>query len=61
MVFKMTEDGRTYLDEIRIANVLSVNVISVFMQIASDTLNPTTTPITPPSSERIIASIRNCI
>ena len=26
MVFKMPEDGRTYLDEIRIANVLSVSV-----------------------------------
>ena len=44
----------------QIANVLSENVISVFMQIASDTPKPTTTPITPPSSERIIASIKNC-
>ena len=44
----------------QIANVLSENVISVFTQIASDTPKPTTTPITPPSSERIIASIRNC-
>lgn len=26
MVFRMTEDGRTYLDEVRITNVLSVSV-----------------------------------
>ena len=43
------------------AKVFRLNVISVFMQMANDTLRPTITPMTPPSSERMIASIKNCI
>ena len=37
------------------AKVFRLNVISVFMQMANDTLRPTITPMTPPSSERMIA------